>query len=603
MNILGIIWAHCSTSALMVDGEVVAAASEERFSRIKNDERYPKQAIEAILESAGISPAQLDAVVFAAEDNDLEYVLTRKYSKFSAEDNIREQRDYWYPRIYQGKDVKYLNVFSDKIDTEQFGWDWGRVVEFLRNGNRDGLKEFSQQVFQNVVSKHLGIPDHKVHFVQHHRAHGHYAYYASPIPKDKVLILTADAWGDGANATVSLAKGGKIELLNTSANFQLARLYRYMTLLLGMKPDEHEYKVMGLAGYANPRYYEAPYQAFKETQYVAGLGFEYNLKPQDLYTYFRERMEGYRFDAIAGALQAYTEDILVQWARNAVAATGAGRVVFAGGVGMNVKAIMNIAKLPEITDLFVCPSPSDESTAIGAAYVFMHDHLTAEGKDPAKILKPMHHAYLGLGFSSSDTQSAVARFEGDPRFRISGSVDLPYLAECLDQGKLIGRCAGPAEFGARALGNRSILADPRQLSAVKRINQSVKSRDFWMPFAPTILEQRADDYLAERKGLDAPYMTMAFETTPLARRELIAGLHQGDMTCRPQVLRRDQNPSYFALINEFQNLTGVGGVLNTSFNFHGEPIIQSPADACRVFSDSDLDLLILENLVIEKTCA
>lgn len=605
MKVLSIIWAQCSTTALMVDGEVIACASEERFSRIKNDDRYPKQAIESILKMTRTDPSTLDLVVFAGEQFDAKAVLVHKYSGFSVEDRIREQQAYWYPRMYLSQDVSYLDVFRDKIDTGQYGGDWNAVVDITGHRSAEQENEFYQGFRKRAICDHLGISPEKVKFVNHHRAHAYYAYYASPIKKDDetVLVLTADAWGDGLNATVSLAQGTKMQLLKSCDNFQGGRLYRSMTLLLGMKPDEHEYKVMGLAAYAKPDYYQGPYEVFNHTQYVDGLGFAYHLKPPDLYVYFRDRLEGYRFDAVAGALQQYTEEILTDWTRNCLVQTGATRVVFGGGVGMNVKAMMQLARLPEVEDLFVCPSPSDESLAIGAAYAATHDHLESLGLNTAGVLQPMADAYLGIEASDAEVREVVLAFRQHPDYAVHEEADSRYLSERLAEGKILGRCVGRGEFGARALGNRSIVADPRQPGVIKRINEGVKSRDFWMPFAPTILAERADDYLIKRKQMKAPYMTMAFETSPLAQREIIASLHQADLTCRPQILERKHNPSYYDLIDNFQDVTGVGGVLNTSFNLHGEPIVQTPADAARVFKESGLDLLQLGDFVIEKATA
>lgn len=604
MKILSIAWTACSTAALMVDGEVIACVSEERFSRIKNDERYPKRAIEAVLQMGGVSAAELDVVVFSTEQFDVKAILVHKYSGFSVEDRLREEREVWQPRIYRDEPVVYLDVFRDKIDTAQYPGEWNDVLEFMRRESSPAEeKAYYQNFRRQVVSKHLGIPASKVRFANHHRAHGYYAYYASPMERDRTLILTADAWGDDENATVSLAEGGRIETLNVSNNFQGARLYRSMTLLLGMKPDEHEYKVMGLAAYAKPEYYKGPYKVFAETQYVDGLNFAYKTRPKDLYVWFRERLEGYRFDSIAGALQQYTEEILTQWAQNALKATGARRITFAGGAGMNVKAVMHIGQLPEVDELFVCPTPSDESLAIGSAYVIMHDELTARGEDPSRVLKPLPDAYLGPAATREDVEAAAREFAGDPKYRVVENADSRRIAGFLAEGKIVGRSVGRCEFGARALGNRSIVADPRNVGVIRRINESIKSRDFWMPFAPSIRIERADDYLANRKGMRAPYMTMAFPTTPLAQKELIAGLHQADLTCRPQLVDRSQNASYHELITDFERLTGVGGVLNTSFNLHGEPIVHTPADAARVYRLSKLDVLVLDGVTIEKVAS
>lgn len=601
MKILAIAWTACSTAALMVDGEIVACVSEERFSRVKNDERYPKQAIEAVLQIGGIRADQLDVVVFSTEQFDAKAILVHKYSGFSVADRMREEKQVWEPRIYGGKQVDYLDVFKDKIDVDQYPGNWSSVVEFMKRGAAGGEeKPFYQEFRRATIMKHLGVKADRVAFANHHRAHAYYSYYASPFRDGETLILTADAFGDDENATVSLAQDGNITQLFVANNFQGARLYRSMTLLLGMKPDEHEYKVMGLAAYAKPEYFKGPYDVFSQTQYVDGLGFAYHEKPADLYVWFRDRLEGYRFDSIAGALQQHTEDLLVTWARNALRATGARQVVFGGGAAMNVKAMMHIAELPEVDTLFVAPSPSDESLAIGSTYVVMHDALVREGKDPGAAMRPLPHAYCGPAATRSDVANVVREFAGDPAYSTSEGVDPHYLATLLADGRIIGRSVGRCEFGARALGNRSILADPRNIGAIRRINESVKSRDFWMPFAPSVLDERADDYLANRKGMRAPYMTMAFRTTRLAQKELIAGLHQADLTCRPQLVERAMNPDYHALIRAFESITGVGGLLNTSFNLHGEPIVNSPQDATRVFRLSKLDVLVLDGAVIEK---
>lgn len=598
MRILSIIWTACSSAALMVDGKILACISEERFSRKKNDESYPLRSIESVLAQGGIKPEELDWVVIAGEGFDPRAVLCHKYSNFSVQDRLREQLQYWHPRLYDGKEVSYLDIFQDKVDTAQYPGNWQEVMDFLKKGNKENFTEFFQNFRRQVVSRHLGIDPQKIIFTQHHRSHAYYAYYASPIEKDKVLLLTADAWGDGMNASVSLAQGNDIRVLSTSQNFIIARLYRYITLLLGMKPDEHEYKVMGLAGYAKPEYYQDPLAIFKNTMSVDGLGFTYKETPPDFYFYFRDRFAAFRFDSIAGALQQYTQDILRQWTRNALSATGAKKICFAGGVAMNVKAIKEIAELPEVGEIFICPSPSDESLAIGSAYVAMHDFCHSRGQDPVKYLKPLSDAYLGPEIDSREVRATLEKAMSQ-KFIIK-SAEADYIAQLIASGKIVGRCMGRSEFGARALGNRSIIADPRKLEAIKTINQKVKSRDFWMPFAPSILAENADNYLINPKGLKAPYMTIAFDTKPSAWDLLKAALHQCDLTVRPQIVNKEVNPQYHDLILKFNRLTGVGAVLNTSFNVHGEPIVQTAEDAFDVFERTDLDALLLDGYLIEK---
>lgn len=602
MKILAIHWGTNSTAALMCDGEVIACVSEERFSRKKNDESYPLHAIEAVLAIGRIAPKELDVVACSGERFDPIGIITHKWSNSSVQDRLKEQQQYWYPRLYQKKEPFYLDIFKDKIDTQQYPGDWDEVMDFIRKGDERFANQFYQEFRRNTVSRHLGIDPKKIIFTHHHRAHAYYAYYASPMPKDKTLIFTADAWGDDMNASVSLAEGSKITVLSTSQNFMIGRVYRYITLLLGMKPDEHEYKIMGLAAYAKPKYYKDPLTVFEKTMFVDGLGFKYHELPADLYFYFRDRLEGYRFDSIAGAIQRYTDDILVQWVSNAVKTTSVGKVCFGGGVGMNIKSMMEIAKLPEIEEIFICPTPSDESLAIGAAYVVSHDTCISQGQDPIRYLKPLESAYLGPQNGREDV-AHIAEIAKKKGYMVQENPSPRHIAKLIDEGKIIGRCAGRSEFGARALGSRSIITDPRELEVVKVINEKVKSRDFWMPFAPSLLEEKSDTYLENPKGLKAPYMTIGFETKLPAVQDLKAALHQHDLTARPQLVTEKANVEYYSILNEFFALTGVGGVLNTSFNIHGEPIVQTALEAFEVFERTELDVLLLDNYLIQQADA
>lgn len=597
MNILGIYWGTCSTAALMIDGKISACVSEERFSRKKNDDSYPLNAVNHVLRIGGIAPSDIDMVAFTGRRFDVYGVLTHKYSNFSVRDRLREQQQYWYPKLIQGKDVSYLDVFADKIDKNQYPGSWDQIIKFLRNNNGD-IDEYLREFRRQVVFQHLGIDKHKIIFTDHHRAHSYYAYYGSPLVKEKTVILTAEAWGDDKNASVSIADNGNIQMLDSSVDFIIARLYRHITLLLGMKPDEHEYKVMGLAAYAKEKYIKEPLAIFKNTMYVKDLGFAFRETPPDLFFYFKEKLDGYRFDSIAGAVQKYTENILVEWASNALKSTGAKRCVLSGGVAMNIKAIMEIADLPELRELFICPSTSDESLAMGSAYVVMHDICVGRGENPASYLKPLADSYLGPVATGEDVKKTISKAVTNG-FHVSETPSPAYVAGLLDEGLVIGRCVGRSEFGARALGNRSIIADPRRLQMVKIINEKVKSRDFWMPFSPSIISERAHDYLLNPKNIQAPYMTVAFHTKQKAWHDLAAALHQADLTVRPQIVEKNINKEYHAIIEAFYKKTGVGGVLNTSLNVHGEPIVQTSDEAFDVFQRTEMDALLLDGYLIE----
>lgn len=604
MKILGIMWEENSTAALLVDGRVVSCVSEERFSREKNDERYPKHAIEYVLHEGGIRPSELDAVAFCGTIWTPEYTLTRRYSRGTVDLALREQKEYWHPRLYERKSPSYLAVFKDCIDTNQYPFRWDEAIALVAREarrSRDSQKviKFFQMFRREAVAKHLQVDPRIVHFVDHHTAHAAYAYFSGPLRRN-ALVLTADAWGDNLNATVSVAHEGKLRRISSSNRLMVAHLYRYMTLLLGMKPNEHEYKVMGLAPYAKEKYLQSALRVFSETQYVKGIGFAFSRVPPDRYFYFKEKLDGERFDAIAGALQKYTELLLTKWLHNCLRKTDLHDVCFGGGVAMNVKASMEMQKQRGVRSFFVPPSPGDESQAIGAAQAFAAGLTRARG-GLRDTLSPLQSAYLGPSISDEEAARVFERARKTGRYTIIPRASPERLARLLSEGKIIGRAAGRSEFGARALGNRSIIADPRNYDIVKVINEKVKNRDFWMPFAATILEKRASDYLVGyRKEVGASYMTLAFETTPLAWRHLRAGLHPADQTCRPQVLKSGVNPEYEAIIRAFEKRTEVGGLLNTSFNLHGEPIVQTAEDAYRVFLLSGIDGLLLNQSLILK---
>jgi len=611
MKVLGIMWEQNSTAALMQGGRVVASASEERFSRRKNDERYPKKAIEYVLREGGISAQELDAVAFIGLEWDPVYTLTRHYSSFSVEDNLREQHEYWKPLMYENKKPDYLKIFKDKLDLAQYPGRkfWNKViadmrgaggVNLLHGASYDKVAAYFQRLRREVVSRHLGVHADKVHFIDHSTGHASYAYFASPLSGD-ALVVTADAWGDNVNASLAVVRRGRMKRIYATGTLAVARLYRYMTLVLGMKPNEHEYKVMGLAPYAKQKYYQKPLKLFRSVQKVAGGGFAFIKKPSDYYFYFLERLEGVRFDAIAGALQEYTEEMMLGWFKHALKKTGLKSICFAGGIAMNVKANMLINRLPGIRHFYVNATPDDASQAMGACYAFMYDMLIRGKKDPRKYLQPLADAYLGPAIKDDEVEALIRKKNIAKKYRVTRRAPLSRVAGLLSAGKVLARAAGRSEFGARSLGNRSIVADARNADVVAVINEKVKNRDFWMPFAPSVLEHRAQDYLIGYHGnRSAAYMTVGFETTPLGRLHLRAGLHPADHTCRPQVLPPGQNPGYEALLRAFEKKTGVGGLLNTSFNLHGEPIVQTAEDAWRVFELSELDALLLNDTLIEK---
>lgn len=551
MIILGIHDGHNATAALLKDGEIIAAISEERLSRIKNDAGYPKQAIEKVLELSKTTPKDIDYIALATRFlHPKEFYSSWDWYKKSYEEQISDE-----------KDKQQLNQYLDKR---------------LRERKR-------------IITNHLNVSEDKIKVVEHHLAHASVAYFGSDLKEP--LVLTLDGSGDGVCSTVNLTTNSSLQRIAQTLNgASIGKIYSRITYLLGMKPWEHEFKLTGLAPYANDIDIAKSYEVIKKLICVDNLVFKNNgLSTNFCYKYLHKYLENHRFDWIAGAVQKLTEELVTKWLKNTITYTNKKDIACGGGVFMNVKVNM---LLNDITDnLFVFPSCGDESLAIGAAY---HIYSITEYKRP----KPFDNIYLGLEYTNKEIANfcdKLKNYDVVKRANINKAI-----AHLLDQGEIIARFAGRMEWGARTLGNRSILANPSDASIMRELNIAIKKRDFWMPFSPTILHERQEDYIINAKNTKSPYMMIAFKTTSEGQTDLIAAAHPYDFTVRPQILEKKQNPSYYNLIKEFESLTGIGAVLNTSFNLHGEPIVCSLNDAINTFSHSGLKYLAIGNYIIEK---
>ncbi len=553
MRILGIHDGHTSTAALMENGRIVAAASEERFNRKKCFAGFPRKSIEWLLEYTGINGEDIDLVVFPTITKPLK----------------QEELDLKESRTFFRRSVAASTRFLP-----------GAVI------GSEGIVPIYQAIRRRSLHKQvselrsLGIKA-PVRSYDHHYTHAAAALFSG---MERALVFTLDGSGDGYSGSVWLYEDGQLEeRTRISAYHSIGEIYTRVTQYLGMKPLEHEYKVMGLAPYAPEKLGRVAYEEFARMFTVDGLKIRNNSGRWgiEFYKLLTKRLPGIRFDAIAWGLQKRLEDVVVKWIDNWMKKTGIRNIVLSGGVFMNVK--LN-GKLSGMADkLFVFPSCGDESLALtgaGAAYT------ETTGKIPEK-LGPI---YFGPEYSYEPNDSRV----------VSEKVRNPEkkMAELVARGKIVARCSGRMEWGARALGNRSIMANASDPRVVWKINKAIKKRDFWMPFAPSILDRWNNRYFENARF--APYMILAFETKAPAREHLIAALHQGDMTGRPQVVRRDWNPEYHKLLSWYERLTGMGGFLNTSFNLHGDPIVNSPEDAIYTFLNSDLDYLFLGEYMVSK---
>ena len=562
MKIVGLHDGHNASACLVEDGHIVAALQEERLRRVKNWAGFPEKALEFVLRAGGRSISDIDVFAFAG---------TGMPDQMTGDERLAfYQRDCFPPP--PGPLNRVRSLVTPPADPRQV---------------------------RLAPAERLGIPAARATFVDHHLCHAAAAYYGCARYEEDILVLTNDGEGDGLCATVSLGRQGRLErLASVPGTESIANLYAVTTYLLGMTPLEHEYKLMGMAPYASPsallRVAEK-YLALIEPEGALGWRRSNGCPPTlHSYSHLRRLLERDRFDAVAGGLQSFLEQRLVNWVRRASFHTGLGKLALSGGVFMNVKLNKLIAEMPEVADLFVFPSCGDETNCFGAAF-----HVQA-ARDHA-VLEPLGPVYFGGEWSRDEIAREIDGFPFASPVTVSEQPEIePCVARLLASGHAVARFAGRSEFGARALGNRSILADPANTAVIKVINHMIKSRDFWMPFATSMTDAEAPSCLRNPKGIASPYMILAFDTTEQVR-HFPAGVHPQDLTVRPQVLERSWNPSYYDLLCEFARLTGrPAALLNTSLNLHGHPLVESPADALDVFNRSGLTHLALEGFLVVK---
>ncbi|MDD5415755.1 MAG: carbamoyltransferase C-terminal domain-containing protein [Candidatus Daviesbacteria bacterium] len=558
--VLGIHDGHNSGAALIRDGEVLAAINEERFNNIKNYSGAPVLAIKKVFEISKIKPSEVDLITIAS--------FLRLDDPVKVEGNkLHLLAEYLAPLMHQKWFIKNSIAILHKFR---------RISEVKK------------------VLDDLGIGNKKISFIEHHLAHAACAFYQRSWD-GKTLILTLDGMGDGLSATVNIGSGFNIKrIAETSFYDSLGNnLYSEITAYLGMKRWEHEYKIMGLAPYGKPDKVLDVLRKGIRINPQQPLEFEnisgYYLKKMQ--TFYQKALTGYRFDNIAAATQKLFEDLVVQWVKNAIKQTKLNKIVCAGGSFLNVKLNKLIRELNEVDEVFFYPAAEDGGSAVGAALEGYY-RFCQQNKISAKKIQ-ISDIYYGQSFSDEQ----ITEFIKSKRLKnVARKVSPAKIAKLLTQGKIIARFSGRDEWGPRALGNRSIMADPRDMRVIRKINFAIKQRDFWMPFAPAVLEEDQGRYF--KKSRFAPYMIEAFDTTDEAQ-EIIAGLHPYDLTGRPQTVN-NWNPCWQAIIREFKKLTSVGGIVNTSFNLHGYPLVGNLEQALWTFRNSRLDGLLLGDWLIEK---
>jgi carbamoyltransferase len=570
--VLGIHDGHNAAAALLQDGRIVAAVQEERITRSKNQSGIPQRAIQEVCAMAHLDQTAIDTVA-----------LNGMYMTYDHMEREPLLRHYGHS-----------------------GGTMAHLKQPLKNTIIDSLYRHGKAHQRARQLAEIGFGNGRLTPVEHHTAHAAAAYYGSGWT-GKVLVLTCDGSGDRLSASVSIGDKGQLtRIAGIADNDSIGRLYAMVTFHMGMVPLEHEYKVMGLAPYVG--------DAGKAHEQARLFGNLFEFDPRNpmvwrrrsgvppmysAYAFLQKLLHRQRFDLVAAGLQQFTEDMLTSWVRNCVRETGITRVACSGGVFMNVKANKELLALPEVEELFIFPSCGDETNTMGAAYwKYAQDRLRAN--KPVDIA-PIGPIYWARGFSDADAEEALRTFKGQSRYHVEYVQDIERLtAQTVASGEVVARAKGPMEFGARALGNRSILARPDCMRLVRVINDMIKNRDFWMPFAPAVLAERAEDYYVKPKPMPAPYMIIAFDSRADARHKYPAGQHPYDFTARPQEVSADWNPDLYRLLKHYEALTGEGIILNTSFNLHGSPIVYQPTDALDVFDRSGLQYLALGNWWISK---
>jgi carbamoyltransferase len=569
MNIIGLsFFYHDSSAALVQDGKLMAAAEEERFSRVKHDSGFPALAIEFCLKMGGITMHDVDYVVFYEKPFvKFERMLLSAMATFPRSSAVfRESMQRWV---------------SDKL--------W----------------------IKSMMSKELGIPGSKLLFAEHHMSHAASSFFTSPF--EESAILTVDGAGEWSTSTMGIGRGNKIEILKEMRfPHSLGLLYSAFTAYCGFEINEGEYKLMGMHPYGKPVHVDKIYELIN----VAEDGSLWHDMKYFAYHYSRDltltdafgehfgrpardpklqdkSLDPYYCD-MAASIQKVTEEVLMKMACHLHELTGLDSLCLAGGVALNSVANFKILRDGPFENVYIHPAPGDDGGCVGAAY-WAYNHVLDQPRGPA-----LDHAYLGSEYSDAEIEEfllkndiAFEKIEDDEEF-------YDFVARALVDGMVCGWYRGRFEWGPRALGSRSIIADPRKPEMKEKLNAKIKFREAFRPFAPSVLEERANEFFEipeAQKHFPARFMLYV---TPVRdeKRSVLPAITHEDGSGRLQTVYKATNPAYHRMIERFGELTGVPVVMNTSFNLKGEPIVEHPSHAFNTFSLSGMDLLVLNNYIV-----
>ncbi|MEI7634608.1 MAG: carbamoyltransferase [bacterium] len=561
MNIIGIsAFYHDSAAALVADGQLIAAAQEERFSRKKHDDRFPIHAVRYCLAEAGISLNDVDHIVF----------YDKPFTKFE----------------------RLLFTYLD-----QFPRGFSSFIRAMPVWMRDKLW------IKSIIRHELNYKG-SILFNDHHLSHAASAFLVSPF--GEAAILTVDGVGEWSTSTWGVGRGTTIDLHHeTRFPHSLGLLYSAFTYYLGFKVNSAEYKVMGLAPYGKPVYYD---KVRETVDWREDGSFKLNIKYFDYLHGLR--MTNSRFDAlfggpprkpetrltqrefdIAASIQKATDEIMVALARNIQRQTGLKRLCMAGGVALNCVANARVLREAGFDDIFIQPAAGDAGGALGAAY-YLYNCVLGHPRS-----YQMKHAFHGPGFSDNECRGQLDAF-GAKYKPLDRETLTRETAALITANHVVGWFQGRMEFGPRALGGRSILADARDPAMKDKLNMKIKFREGFRPFAPSVIEECAAEYFDLRDGIASPFMLLVADVREDKR--VIPSVTHVDGSARLQTVSCAEAPLYHELISEFGRQTGVPVIINTSFNVRGEPIVCTPTDAYRCFMRTNMDYLVVGTFLLDK---
>lgn len=592
MNILGIsAFYHDSAACLVHQGKIVAAAQEERFTRKKHDSRLPRHAIAYCLDAGGISKGGLDVVVF-----------------------------------YEKPLTKFLRLLATYCEVAPKGWKSFimAVPAWLKD------KAWIPHHIESFLSEAGYGKPKRFLFTEHHQSHAASAFYPSPF--QRAAILTIDGVGEWATSGIAVGEGSRVRMLR-EMHFphSLGMLYSAFTYFCGFKVNSGEYKLMGLAPYGEPRYVDTIRNQLMEIRPDGSirLNLEYfgylddlkmtNSRFEDLFGGPPRRPEAEitrREMDLARSVQSVTEEVMFNMARYAQALTGEKQLCLAGGVALNCVANGKLLRSGLYEDIWIQPAAGDAGGSLGAALYVWH-HILGNPRQSDGERDGMQAALLGPAFAGDQIEDFLKQI-GARYVRMPEESLLQSVASAVAEGKVVGMFQGRLEFGPRALGNRSILADARSTKMQSHLNLATKFRESFRPFAPIVLEEDAGCYFESLKV--SPYMLLVDRVIPErcyptngngraaslkewvnTPRSDVPAITHVDYSARVQTVRERQNPRMYAILQAFKSMTGYSIMVNTSFNVRSEPIVGTPEDAYRCFMRTGMDMLVLENFILHKS--